>query len=67
MFDDDPRSSNIFYKCSLKCSMKMFTFRYADYLTVGDEVLVTDNDKLIPTTVTNKSTFEMQGDHIFSK
>ena len=45
----------------------MFTFRYADYLTVGDEVLVTENDKLIPNTVTNKSIFEMQGDHIFSK
>ena len=36
-------------------------FRYADQVSIGDEVLVRRNDELIPGNVTNISSFMMQG------
>ena len=38
------------------------SFRYADHVEVGDEVLVQENDELKPANVTNISSEIMQGD-----
>ena len=42
-------------------------FRYADQVSIGDEVLVRRNDELIPGNVTNISSFMMQGINHFKK
>ena len=39
------------------------SFRYADQLTVGDEVLVQEDNELIPVQVTNISSMTMQGNY----
>ena len=38
-------------------------FRYADHVSIGDEVLVEENDKLIPRKVVNVSGLLMQGNN----
>ena len=43
----------------------LFCFRYADEVSVGDEVLAQGNDEFIPEKVLNVSTFPLQGNHNF--
>ena len=40
-----------------------FPFRYADHVSIGDEVLVKGNDVLTPAKVINVSSLIMQGDY----
>ena len=40
------------------------SLRYAEQVSVGDEVLVQGNHQLIPRMVTNISTLFMQGEYI---
>ena len=47
--------NNITYKMSI-------IIRYADQITIGDEVLIQENDKLIQAIVINVSSSIMQGD-----
>ena len=42
-------------------SFLLFIFRYADLISIGDEVLVQEKAQLIPATVTNVSDFLMEG------
>ena len=42
---------------------KGYIFRYADQVSLDDEVLVNKNDEFIPTRVINVSSLMMQGDH----
>ena len=39
-------------------------FRYADQVSIGDEVLFSRNDELIPGNVTHISSFMMQGNKL---
>ena len=39
----------------------MLSYRYADQVSVGDEVLVLRNDELMPAKVMNVSSIIMQG------
>ena len=41
--------------------MDNFCFRYADQVSVGDEILVQENYELIPDKVIKKSNFVMEG------
>ena len=44
--------------------MQIFiSLRYADQLSIGDEVLVQRNDKLMPVQVIKISNFTTQGNH----
>ena len=44
--------------------MKYYLFyRYAEQVSIGDEVLVLENANLTPATVVNITTFNMQGDN----
>ena len=52
--------NNITFKMS-------FIIRYADQITIGDEVLIQENDKLIHGIVTSVSSSIMQGDIYFLK
>ena len=45
--------------------MDIFCFRYADRVSVGDEILVQENNELIPDKVIKKSTFVMEGKNLF--
>ena len=38
-------------------------FRYADQVSIGNEVLVEGNDELTPAKVINVNSSSMQGDH----
>ena len=42
-------------------SERYISFRYADLVTVGDEVLIQENFQLNPSKVVNISSFLMQG------
>ena len=42
-------------------------FRYANHVSVGDEVLIDENNKIIPTTVFSVSTNIMEGEHFNSE
>ena len=42
----------------------IFFFRYADQVSVGDEVLVEGNEQLIPAEVINVLTLAIQGNNI---
>ena len=42
----------------------MFPFRYADQIKTGDEVLVPENDVVIPFKVIKMSSFHMKGAHV---
>ena len=44
---------------------KYFCFRYADQVSVGDEILVQENNELIPDKVIKKSNFVMEGKNLF--
>ena len=50
--------NNITFKMSI-------IIRYADQITIGDEVLIQENDKLIHGIVTSVSSSIMQGDIYF--
>ena len=43
--------------------MKTLAFRSADEVSVGDELLAEDNDKMTPTKVNSVSIFSEQGDN----
>ena len=43
-----------------------FKFRYANRISTGDEVLVQENDQIVPTKVINVTMFEMQGEYFFN-
>ena len=43
----------------------MSYFRYADEVSIGDEVLVQGNNGLTPTKVINVSKITLQGNHLF--
>ena len=43
----------------------MKNFRYADQISVDDEVLAHKNDDLIPAKIINITSFTMQGDNFF--
>ena len=43
----------------------MFLFRFAEQISVGDEVIIPRNDELTPAKVTNVSVIAMQGDQPF--
>ena len=45
--------------------MDIFCFRYADQVSVGDEILVQENNELIPDKVIKKSNFVMEGKNLF--
>ena len=45
--------------------MDIFCFRYADQVSVGDEILVQENNELIPDKVIKKSNFVMEGKKSF--
>ena len=54
----------LFYNCTsynLYTRRYILLFRYADNISVGDEVLVEGNDKLTPLRVINVSNIMMQG------
>ena len=44
----------------------MFSYRYADQVSVGDEVMVLRNDKLMPSKVMDVSSLTMQGNYNIS-
>ena len=44
----------LFWACSALC-------RYADSVSIGDEVLVPENDQIVPVKIYNISNFLMQG------
>ena len=41
----------------------MKIFRYADKISIGDEVLAQENDDLTPAKVTDTPSFTLQGEH----
>ena len=41
----------------------IFSFRYADQVAIGDEVLVQENDGLTPSKVINVTSSTMQGNY----
>ena len=41
-----------------------FSFRYADQITIDDEVLIPENNEVTPTKVISVSSFAMQGAHV---
>ena len=43
----------------------IYCFRYANQVSVGDEILVQENNKLIPDKVIKKSDFVMEGKNLF--
>ena len=43
----------------------MFLFRFAEQISVGDEVIIPRNDELTPAKITNVSVIAMQGDQPF--
>ena len=45
----------------------MMFFRYAEDITIGDDLLVQINSKLIPKKVIQVSSFTMQGDNVVPK
>ena len=45
--------------------MDIFCFRYADQVSVGDEILVQEINELIPDKVIKKCTFVMEGKNLF--
>ena len=44
---------------------RFFGFRYADQVSIDDEILVQENNKLIPDKVIKKSDFVMEGKNLF--
>ena len=44
-------------------SVEKYQFRYADQVSVGDEVLVDENDYLAPVEVISVSSIKMQSNH----
>ena len=44
----------------------MLSYRYADQVSVGDEVMVLRNDKFMPAKVMNVSNLIMQGNYSLS-
>ena len=44
----------------------MLSYRYADQVSVGDEVMVLRNDKLMPAKVMNGSSLIMNGNYSLS-
>ena len=44
---------------------RFFCFRYADQVSIDDEILVQENNKLIPDKVIKKSDFVMEGKNLF--
>ena len=51
----------IYAKFKLRNHNEIFSVRYADQLSIGDEVLVQENNELIPVKVNNVSSVAMQG------
>ena len=58
---------------NIKCAFEfkanysaLLSYRYADQVSVGDEIMVVTNDKLMPTRVTNVSSLIMKGSCISS-
>ena len=43
----------------------IFCFRYADQVSIGDEILTPGNANLSPATVVNLSSSKMQGDFVY--
>ena len=41
----------------------VFSFRYADQVAIGDEVLVQENDDLTPSKIINVTSSTMQGNY----
>ena len=41
--------------------MKLISYRYASEVSIGDELLVKENSKLLPAKVVNMSSFMMEG------
>ena len=55
-------SFSIGFNFNFSAYWKILFFRYADYVSVGDEVLaIQKHDELIPAKVINVSSFNMQG------
>ena len=42
---------------------EIFSFRFADLVSIGDELLVQQKYKLVPAKVTNVSSVTMEGKH----
>ena len=63
-------SKFLYFEISLKCikhvAVHLFIFRYADRVSVGDEILAQVNDEMVPTKVINVSNLILQGDCLFN-
>ena len=55
--------NNVFHIFILNITIK-FSFRYADQITIDDEVLIPQNNEVTPTKVISVSSFAMQGAYV---
>ena len=52
-------------KMEIQSKISNVSFRFAEQISVGDEVIIPRNDELTPAKVTNVSVITMQGDKPF--
>ena len=53
--------THIFLEKIFETLYSIFSFRHADQVSIGDEVLVEENDDMMPAKVVNVSTLVLQG------